>query len=68
MSVKDRMEQAELEAERILNPETDEEQKLVDEAGDAAENNPRLNPEGQLKGKIKEIQDTAETLFGNEKK
>ena len=56
MSVKERMKAMEEEASKILNPEEeDETEKLIEEAGEAAEKNPHFNPEGELMEKVKEI-------------
>lgn len=67
MSVKDKMKEAELAAEEILNPEVDEEEKMIQAAGEAAEKNPHFNPKGELMKKVHEIEEAADELLVHKK-
>ena len=68
MSVKERMKAMEEEASKILNPEEeDETEKLIEEAGEAAEKNPHFNPEGDLMEKVMEIEEATDVLIGNKR-
>lgn len=67
MSVKDKMKEAELAAEEILNPEVDEEEKMIQAAGEAAEKNPHFNPKGELMEKVHEIEEAADELLVHKK-
>ena len=67
MSIKDKMKEAELAAEEILNPEVDEEEKMIQAAGEAAEKNPHFNPKGELMEKVHEIEEAADELLVHKK-
>ena len=68
MSVKERMKAMEEEASKILKTEEeDETEKLIEEAGEAAEKNPHFNPEGELMEKVKEIEEATDVLIGNKR-
>lgn len=67
MSVNDKMKEAELAAEKILNPEVDEEEKMIQAAGEAAEKNPHFNPKGELMEKVHEIEEAADELLVHKK-
>ena len=68
MSVKERMKAMEEEASKILNPEEeDETEKLIEEAGEAAEKNHHFNPEVELMEKVKEIEEATDVLIGNKR-